>query len=95
MGVSHVTFFRYVEATTSGGRTRHHGDFGSKKPREHTMQAIATLRCFLDKSIEHMPHRLMTLPTVEVVLTKTLLSSFKWKDTLLALNSINSCLILK
>jgi hypothetical protein len=95
MGVSCATFFRYVEAATSSGRTRHHGDFGSKKPREHMMQAIATLKCLLEKSAEHMPHRLTILPTGEAVLTKTLPSSFKWKDTLPALNSINSCLKLK
>jgi hypothetical protein len=63
MGVSWATFFRYVEATASGDRTRHHGNFGSKKPREHTVQAIATLRCLLEKSGDHMPHRLTTLPT--------------------------------
>jgi hypothetical protein len=59
------------------------------------VQAIATLRCILEKSADHIPHRSTTLPTGESVVTKTLLSSFKWKDTLPALNSINSCLELK
>jgi hypothetical protein len=35
------------------------------------------------------------MPIGETVVTKTLRSSFKWKDTLPALNSINSCLELK
>ena len=30
MGVSRATFFHYVEAATSGDRTRHHGNVGSK-----------------------------------------------------------------
>jgi hypothetical protein len=49
----------------------------------------------LEKSADHMLHRLTTLPTRETVGTKTLPSSLKWKDTLPALNSINSCLELK
>jgi hypothetical protein len=95
MGVSRATFFRYAEAATSSHKARNHGNYGSKKPREHTVQAIATLRCMLEKSTDHMPHRSTTIPTRETVVTKTLPSSFKWKDTLLALNSINSCLELK
>jgi hypothetical protein len=95
MGVSRATFFRYAEAATSGLRARQHGNYGSKKPREHTVQTISTLRCMLEKSADHMPHRSTTMPTGEIVVTKTLSSSFKWKDTLPALNSINSCLELK
>ena len=56
------------------------------------MQAIATLRCMLEK---FAPHRSMTLATRESVVMKMLSSSFKWKDTLLALNSMNSYLELK
>jgi hypothetical protein len=95
MGVSRATFFRYTEATSSGARARHHGNLGSKKPKEHTVQATATLRCLLEKSAKHMPHRSTTMPTGKAVVTKTLSSSFKWKDTLPALNTINSCLELK
>jgi hypothetical protein len=39
-----------------------------------------------------MPHRSTTLPSREVVVTKTLHLSFKWKDTLPDLNSMNECL---
>jgi hypothetical protein len=95
MGVSRATFFRYAEAATSGDRARLHGNYGSKKPKEHIMQAIATLRCMLEKSVDHMPHRSTTLATGEFVVMKMLPSSFKWKETLPALNSINSCLELK
>jgi hypothetical protein len=42
-----------------------------------------------------MPHKLTTLPFGETVVIKTLYSSFKWKDTLPALNSMNECLELK
>jgi hypothetical protein len=95
MDVSRATFFRYAEAATSGHRARHHGNYGSKKLREHILQAIATLRCQLEKSADHMLRRSTTMPTGETMVTKTLPSSFKWKDTLPALNSINSCLELK
>jgi hypothetical protein len=77
MGVSRATFFRYAETATSGHRAKHHRDYSSKKPREHTVQAIATLRCMLEKFADHMPHRLTTMPTGETVVTKTLPSSFK------------------
>ena len=87
MGVFRATFFWYAEAATSSHRARHHGNYDSKKPRKHIMQAIATLRCILDKSADLMPHRLTTMPTGEIVVTKTLPSSFKWKDTLSTLNS--------
>jgi hypothetical protein len=60
-----------------GARTGHHKNFGSKKPRLHTLQAIATLRCLLEKSIDHVPHRLTILSSSEVVVTKTLHSYFK------------------
>jgi hypothetical protein len=95
MDVSRATFFQYAEAATSGHMARHHGNYGSKKPREHIKQAIATLRCMLEKSTNHMPHRSTTMPTGKTVVTKTLPSSFKWKDTFPALNSINSYLELK
>jgi hypothetical protein len=42
MGVSRATFFRNTEAAASGNRARHYGNFRSKKPREHIVQAIAT-----------------------------------------------------
>ena len=77
IGVSRATFFRYVEATASGDRIRYHGNFGSKKLREHTIQVIAISRCLLEKSTNHMPHRLTTLPIGESMVTKALLSSFK------------------
>jgi hypothetical protein len=39
-----------------------------------------------------MPHRSITLPIEEVLVTTTLHSSFKWVDTLPTLNSMNECL---
>ena len=49
----------------------------------------------IGEAANHMPHMLTTLPIEESVVTKTLPSSFKRKDTLPALNSINLCLELK
>lgn len=77
MDVSRATFFLYDEDTTLGVKAGHNKKFGSKKPRVPTLQAIATLKCFLEKSVDHMPHRLTTLLIREVVVTKTLHLSFK------------------
>jgi hypothetical protein len=76
MGVLKATVFNYVADASLGVRTRHHNNLGFKKPRFHTLQTIATPRCFLEKSIDHMPNRSTTLSTKEVVVTKTLYSSF-------------------
>jgi hypothetical protein len=95
MGVSRATFFRYAEAATKGVKADQYGNQGMKKPRNHIVQAIATLRCLLEKFADHMPHKSTTLPSGEIVVTKILHSSFKWKDTLPALNSMNECLDLK
>jgi hypothetical protein len=95
IGVSRATFFRYAEAATKGVRAGQHGNLGSKKPRNHRLQAIATLRCLLEKLVDHVPHKSTTMPSKERVVMKTLHLSFKWKDTLSALNSMNKCLELR
>ena len=38
--------------------------------RAHTVQAIATLRCILEKSMDHMPHRSCILSSSEKVVKK-------------------------
>jgi hypothetical protein len=95
MGVSKAKFFWYAEDATVDVKAGQHISLGSKKPRSHTLQAIATLRCFLEKSANHMLHKSTTLPSREIVVTKTLHSSFKWNYTLPTLNSMNECLELK
>jgi hypothetical protein len=54
------------------------------------MHAIATLRCILDKSANHMPHRTRTLSSSEKVVSKVLLAKWKWKEPIPKINIVNS-----
>ena len=44
IGVHRSSFYQYKADVLIGNRTEHHGNLGTKKPRMHTLQAIATLR---------------------------------------------------
>ena len=72
-----------------------HGNSGLQKPRAHTVQATATLRCILEKSADHMPHRSHVLSFGEKVVTKILPATWKWKDTVPELNEVNTSFGLK
>jgi hypothetical protein len=95
MSVSQATFFRYAKAATEGVKVGHHRNQGLKKLRNHTLQAITILRCLLEKSVDHMPHKSTTLLSGEIVVTMILYLSLKWKVTLPTLNSMNECLELR
>jgi hypothetical protein len=64
-------------------------------PQVHTIQANATLRCILEKLADHMPHRFQTLASSDKVVSKVLSAIWKWKESILELNSINSTFGLK
>jgi hypothetical protein len=85
MGVS-----RAKVNASSGMRANQHGNVGMTKPRIHTLQATATLRQMLEQSADHMPHKTKTLETGEKVVSKCLLSSWRWKDSLPKLNIVNA-----
>ena len=57
MAVPESTFYRYAKHAAENMVAEMHGNTGLRKPRSHTIQATATLRCILDKSADHMPHR--------------------------------------
>lgn len=88
MGVSKTTFYRYAEQSNSGIRAGNHGNLGSKKPRQLTLQATATLKCILEKTADHMP-KFRTLVSGEKVVSMSLTSSWKWKDSLPQVNDVN------
>ena len=81
MLVSESTFYRYAKYASQNMMVRLHGNSGLQKPRVHTIQATATLRCILEKSADHMPHRSCVLSSGEKVVTKVLPATWKWKDT--------------
>jgi hypothetical protein len=48
------------------------------------------LRLLLEQSADHMPHKTRTLEIGEKVVSKCLLSSWRWKDSLPELNIVNA-----
>ena len=56
-GVPESTFYRYLKYMKEDREARDHGNTGSKKTREHTKQATASLKCILDGEVDHMPYR--------------------------------------
>jgi hypothetical protein len=90
MGVSETTFYRYVGYAAEERLAQKHGNSGLLKPRAHTMQATTTLRCILDRSANHMPHRSRTLVSSEKVVSKVLPTTWKWKESIPELNTMNS-----
>ena len=72
-----------------------HGNLGLHKPWAHTVQATAILRCILEKSADHMPHRPRVLSSGEKVVTKVLPATWKWKDTIPEFNKVNTSFGLK
>jgi hypothetical protein len=68
---------------------------GLLKPQAHTMQVMATLRCILDRSADHMPHRSQILVFGEKVVLKVLRAMWKRKQSILEINTINSVFKLK
>ena len=95
MGVPETTFYRYAGYVSEGRPAHKHGNSGLIKPRSHTVQATATLRCILDRSADHMPHRSRTLPSGEKVVSKVLPAMWKWKESMSELNTVNSAFGLK
>ena len=93
--VSESTFHRFQGYAAKGESTQPHGNAGTLKPRKHTLQAVATLECALEKEVDHMPHRTHTLPSGEKVVSKVLPASFKWKDTIAGVNTANAVFGLK
>jgi hypothetical protein len=57
--------------------------------------ATATLRCILDRSADHMPHRSRTLASGDKVVSKVLPATRKWKESIPELNIVNSAFGLK
>ena len=95
MRVSESTFYRFAKYASQNMVAQLHGNSGLRKPRPHTVQAIATLRCILEKSADHMPHRSHVLSSGEKVVTKVLHTTWKWKDTIPELNKVNTSFGLK
>jgi hypothetical protein len=80
MGVPETTFYRHAGYTTEGRPAQKHGNSGLLKPRAHIVQATATLKCILDRSADHMPHRSRTLASSEKIVLKVLPTMWNGKN---------------
>jgi hypothetical protein len=56
---------------------------------------MATVRCILDRLVDHMPHRTQILPSNEKVVLKVLPATWKWKKSIPKINTVNSAFGLK
>ena len=90
-----TTFYRYVGYATINWVALKHGNVGSIKPQAHTLHAIATLMCIINKSTDHMRHRSRILAFGEKVVSKVFLVTWKWKESIPELNTVNSAFGLK
>ena len=80
MGVSSSTFYRKTKFAAASYAVQNYGNTGLRKPRSHTVVAIATLGAILDRNADHMPHKTRVLQSGEKVVAKVLPANFKWKD---------------
>ena len=92
-GIAKATYYRYKEKARAGKQADVHGNVGSKKPRMHTLQAIATLRTLIESHADKMPHKTRTLESGEKVPSMVLPLTFCWSDQLQKSTSPMQCLI--
>ena len=89
-GVPEATFYRYQHYARANQEATHHGNTGTRKPRKHTQQATATLKCILEKEADHMPHQTRTTKSGDKVVSMILPPTFQWKDQLPKINKANA-----
>ena len=94
-GIARATYYRYKEKAVARKQAEVHGNVGSKKPRMHTLQAIATLRSLIQSDADRMPHKTRTLEFGEKVPSMVLPSAFRWSDQLEKINDSNAMLDLQ
>ena len=94
-GVPQATFYRYQAYARANWEASKHGKTGLAKPRKHTQQATAMLKCILEKEADHMPHRTRTTKSREKVVSMIPLASFQWKDQIPKLNEANAAFRLR
>ena len=76
MEVHRLSFYRYKADALIGKQAEQHKNLGTKKPRTHILQVIATLWTVLKSTIHHMPHKSRTKEDEEKVVAISLPLSF-------------------
>ena len=95
MDVSKAAYYRWKANASSGMHVDQHSNVGTTKPQIYMLQATVTPCQMLEQSTNHMPHKMTTLEIGKKVVSKCLLSSWRWKDSLPQLNIMNAQLGLK
>ena len=90
VGVPEATFYWYQRYARANREVTHHGNTGTKKPKKHTQQVTATLKCILEKEADHMLHRTRTTKSGGKVVSMILPPTFQWKDQLPKINEANA-----
>ena len=86
--ISKADFYRFRNYSSLGRRSSFHGNYGTKKPREATRQAAATLSTLIVPLADAMPHKTRTLPSGEKVVQMVLPAGTKWKTILVDVNDV-------
>ena len=94
-GVPLAMYYRYQAYARANREASEHGNTGLAKPKKHTQQATATLKCVLEKEADHMPNRTRTIKSGEKVVCMILPPTFQWKDQIPKLNESNAAFGLK
>ena len=80
MRVSETSFYKHAKDARAGLAAHLHGNSGKRKPRGHTIVAIAALRVILHRNADHMPHMSRVLSSGETAVAKILSANLKWRD---------------
>ena len=86
--VSNAYFYRFRNYSLQGQRSRFHDNYDTKKPREATLQAVATLSTIIMSLADAMPHKTRILSSGENVVKMVLPTGTKWNNMLLDINEI-------
>ena len=76
MGLHRLSYYQYKAYALVGNCAEQHGNLSTKKPRMHTLQAIAILQIILESTANHMPHKSWTKEDGEKAVAMSLPSSF-------------------
>ena len=95
MTILESTFYRYAKHAVQNMVAQMHGNTSLCKPRPHIIQATAMLQCILDNSADHLSYRSQVLAFEKEVVSKIQPATWKWKETILKVNEVNTLLGLK
>jgi len=85
-----VIFYRYQKYAKDKQEPHDHGNLGLLNLSEQTKQVVATVKCILDKEVDHMLHKTRSTKVGEKVVSKVLSSTFQWKGKMKVINEINA-----